>query len=49
VLAVVFVSVSGCGSGRVVTSASPYIVSVEATSGSLVHSVQVNLKILTQQ
>jgi hypothetical protein len=29
----------------VVTSASRYIVSIEATSGSLVHSIQVELKI----
>jgi hypothetical protein len=44
VLAVAFVSVSGCGSGRVVTSASTYIVTIEATSGSLVHSMQVELE-----
>jgi hypothetical protein len=45
VLAVALVSVTGCGSARVVTSASRYIVSIEATSGSLVHSIQVELKI----
>jgi len=49
VLTVAFVSFSGCGSGRVDTSATTYIVSIEATNGSLVHSIQIGLKIRTPQ
>jgi len=47
VLAVAFVSFSGCGSGRMNPLASTYIVSIEATDGSLVHSIQIELKVGT--
>lgn len=48
-LAVVLVSFSGCGGELAATSTKTYIVSIEATDGSLVHSIQVGLRISTPQ
>ncbi|MGA3009460.1 MAG: FG-GAP-like repeat-containing protein [Terracidiphilus sp.] len=48
-LAVAFVSFSGCGGGLSGTSVKTNIVTIQATDGSLVHSVQVGLKISSLQ